>query len=89
MTIVTQWRGRKQSNIGARFLLKLLLLIQTDGFKTYMLTIIPRKPLRKYQILYIHMGDLGSIPGLGRSPGEWNGYPLQYSSLENSIDKGS
>ena len=32
------------------------------------------------------MGDLGSIPGLGRSPGEGNGYPLQYSGLENSID---
>ena len=31
-------------------------------------------------------GDLGSIPGLGRSPGEWNGYPLQYSGLENSMD---
>ena len=30
--------------------------------------------------------DLGSIPGLGRSPGEWNGYPLQYSCLENSMD---
>ena len=33
-----------------------------------------------------NMGDLGSIPGLGRSPGEGNGYPLQYSSLENSMD---
>jgi len=31
-------------------------------------------------------GDLGSIPGLGRSPGEGNGYPLQYSGLENSVD---
>ena len=31
-------------------------------------------------------GDLGSIPGLGRSPGERKGYPLQYSGLENSID---
>ena len=32
------------------------------------------------------VGDLGSIPGLGRSPGEENGYPLQYSDLENSMD---
>ena len=32
------------------------------------------------------MGDLGSIPGLGRSPGEEKGYPLQYSGLENSMD---
>ena len=31
-------------------------------------------------------GDLGSTPGLGRSPGEGNGYPLQYSGLENSMD---
>ena len=31
-------------------------------------------------------GDLGLIPGLGRSPGEEYGYPLQYSSLEKSID---
>ena len=32
-----------------------------------------------------NVGDLGSIPGLGRSPGEGNGYPLQYSGLENSM----
>ena len=32
------------------------------------------------------MGDLGSIPWLGRSPGEGNGYPVQYSDLENSMD---
>jgi len=31
-------------------------------------------------------GDLDSIPVLGRSPGEGNGYPLQYSDLENSMD---
>ena len=31
-------------------------------------------------------GDLGSIPGLGRGPGEGQGYPLQYSGLENSTD---
>ena len=30
--------------------------------------------------------DLGSIPGLGRSAGEGNGYPLEYSGLENSMD---
>ena len=34
-------------------------------------------------------GDLGLIPGLGRSPGEGNGYPLQYSCLENSMDRGA
>ena len=33
--------------------------------------------------------DLGSIPGPGRSPREGNGYPLQYSCLENSMDRGT
>ena len=33
-----------------------------------------------------NVGDLGSIPGLGRSPGEGNGNPLQYSCLENPMD---
>ena len=33
-----------------------------------------------------NVGDLGSIPGLGRSTGERKGYPLQYSGLENSMD---
>ena len=33
------------------------------------------------------VGDPGSIPGSGRSPGEGNGYPLQYSCLENSMDR--
>ena len=32
--------------------------------------------------------DVGSILGLGRSPGEGNGYPLQFPCLENSIDRG-
>ena len=34
-------------------------------------------------------GDSGLIPGSGRSPGEWNGNPLQYSCLENPMDKGA
>ena len=34
-------------------------------------------------------GDLGSTPGLGRSPGEGNGNPLQYSCLENPMDRGA
>ena len=34
-------------------------------------------------------GDVGSIPGLGRSPGEGNGTPLQYSCLENPMDGGA
>ena len=36
-----------------------------------------------------NVGDLGSIPELGRSPGEGNGDPLQYSCLENFMDRGA
>ena len=34
-------------------------------------------------------GDMGLIPGLGRSPGEGNGNPFQYSCLENPMDRGA
>ena len=34
-----------------------------------------------------NVGDPGSVPGSGKSPGEGNGYPLQYSCLENSMDR--
>ena len=36
-----------------------------------------------------NVGDPDSVPGLGRSPGEGNGNPLQYSCLENSMDRGA
>ena len=36
-----------------------------------------------------NVGDLGSIPGSGRSPGKGNGNPLQYSCLENPMDRGA
>ena len=36
-----------------------------------------------------NVGDLGLIPGLGRFPGDGNNYPLQYSGLENSMDRGN
>ena len=36
-----------------------------------------------------NVGDPGLIPGSGRSPGEGNGNPLQYSCLENSMDRGA
>jgi len=35
------------------------------------------------------VGDAGSVPGLRRSPGGGNGYPLQYSCLENLMDRGA
>jgi len=36
-----------------------------------------------------HVRDMGSIPGLGRCPGEWDDYSLQYSCLENLMDEGA
>ena len=36
-----------------------------------------------------NVGDLGCIPGLRRAPGEGNGYALQYSCLENLMDRGT
>ena len=55
-------------------------------------------PLRASQVVLVvknppakagDLRDAGSIPGLGRSPREGNGYPLQYSSLVNSMDRGA
>ena len=40
-------------------------------------------------LIFYLVGDPGSIPGSRRSPGEGNGNPLQYSFLENSVDKGA
>ena len=43
----------------------------------------------KFESIYTYGGDTGLIPGLGRSPGKGNGNPLQYSCLENSMDRGA
>ena len=43
----------------------------------------------KVKVSACNAGDLGSIPGLGRAPGEGNGNPLQYSCLENPMDGGA
>ena len=50
----------------------------------YLLTLFPCGSAVKESAC--NVGDLGSISGLGRSPGEGIGYPLQYSGLENSMD---
>ena len=41
------------------------------------------------QVSFCHAGDPGSVSGLRRFPGEGNGNPLQYSCLENPIDRGA
>ena len=53
----------------------------------------PKYPLKddwiKKIYLSLYTGDLGLISGLGRSSGEGNGYPLQYSCLEKPVDRGA
>ena len=46
-------------------------------------------PLKAPLASACNAGDPGSVPGLGRSPGEGNGSPLQYSCLENPMDGGA
>ena len=45
-------------------------------------------PVAQVKNLPANAGDTGSIPGLGRSPGEGNGNPFQYSCLGNPMDRG-
>ena len=60
----------------------------------FVMSILPQLKKKKWGFLggsdskesACNAGDLGSVPGLGRSPGEWNGYPFQYFCLENSMD---
>ena len=68
---------------------------RTEGYnQVYSLSIFSNHPWEKQGFLCgsvgkestCNAGDLGSIPGLGRSPGEGKGYPLQYSGLGNSMD---
>ena len=55
------------------------------SFLIYKETLVPQI----VKNLPANVGDLGLIPGLGGSPGEGNGNPLQYSCLENPMDKGA
>ena len=56
------------------------------GAQIYISQLIGKGP---HEASACNAGDLGSIPGSGRSPGDGNGNPLQYSCLENSMDGGS
>ena len=54
---------------------------------TYQCEVFPHSSVGKESAC--NAGDPGFIPGLGRFPGEGNGNPLQYSRLENSMDRGA
>ena len=49
----------------------------------------PHSLVAQMVVSVYNAGDPGSIPGLGRSPGEGNGNPLQYYCLENPMDRGA
>ena len=53
----------------------------------FLLGLLPWLSRKEYACNAGDTGDLGSIPGWGRCPGEGNGYPLQHSCLENSMDR--
>ena len=76
------------------------ILDKTDtcNFSKYMVYVLQLKKIYIYIVFpsgsegkesACNMGDLGSIPGSGRSPGEGNGNLLQYSCLENPMDGGA
>ena len=65
----------------------LILWLNTDYCLCMRKLGFPSGPDSKESACYA--GDLGSAPALGRSPGEGNGNPLQYSCLENSLDRGT
>ena len=73
--------SRKQNEI-TQMPVELVLCIIHNSFSIFL--IVVDQTLKKSAC---NAGDLGSIPGLGRSPGEGNGNPLQYSSLENPMDR--
>ena len=68
------------------FLLNLFTGVTSCSSSLLVPTVISLSPKALNATLYIYTGDLGLIPGLGRSPGEGKGCPLQYSGLEDSMD---
>ena len=59
------------------------MFLDDSGYGLLILFIFSKNPGKESAF---NAGDLGTIPGLGRSPGEGNGYPLHYSGPENSMD---
>ena len=75
-----------------RFLVNLTLSVITffgSFFKIMILNILDFPGGSDRKVSAYNAGDLGSIPGSGRFPGEGNGNPLQYSCLENPMDGGT
>ena len=85
-------RGRQPEMKHVSALSKTLEKSEGKSLKSHLRILegFPRGSVRKYPLANARgTGDAGSIPGLGRSPGEGNGSPFQYSCLENSMDRGA
>ena len=72
----------------------MLLLSEKYGFHIQIHYLLAFHPVSDFQLYYYfgstcNAGDPGLIPGSGRSPEERNSNPLQYSCLENSMDRGA
>ena len=67
----------------------ILFMLHNFFFKLGTLGFLVAQRLKRLPASACNVGDLGSIPGSRRSPGEGNGNPLQYSCLENSMDGGA
>ena len=72
--------------MGAHYRKNARLWIALAGLYWNYISVLVAQTVRN---LTANAGYLGLIPGLGRSPGEENSYPLQYSGLENSMDRGA
>ena len=75
---------------------KSLIQFSVDGWSsvpsllfTWAQTMVGASLVAQVKASACNEGDLGSIPGSGRPPGEGNGNPLQYSCLENPVDGGA
>ena len=73
--------------LGSFFIIAYRFLVQSLGFSIHNIVDFPGGSEGKASVY--NARDLGSIPGLGKFPGEGNGNPLQYSCLENPMDGGA
>ena len=89
---ILAWRIPWTGELGG-LVIKLCRTLATPWIVAYQPPLSMGFPRQEYwsELLFPSLGDLldpGIVPGLGRSPGEGNGNPLQYSCLENPMDRG-
>ena len=66
-----------------------MVVVVFQSLSRVLLFVIPWNKIDGNNLIIENTGDAGLIPGSGRSPGEGNGNPLQYSCLENPTDRGA